>query len=738
MSRTTFPLTAIPLLLGILFGTPLAAQFSGLVGENADDPIPAPEKIVIYPRKQSDRALEHRLLPGIKDLIDEDGAGYYLKAMMFQAESLEYDKQNIRADELLDLPPDKFDLDDAHNILQAQSDALKHLHLAAKRKYCNWPLPWREEHLNIYGLQLPELTKIRNLMRLVWLEARVALAEDRLTDAFASIQTGYAAARHLSATPLMINGLVGIAMANMMHDELLRVMQHPACPNLYWSLTALPQPLLDFRASMEFEGDMLFIMFPEFEKIDQQRTSQEWNQMYMQMTMRRVKLFDQIGLNPRKSNNQNTLYSLFSEPFMIAVITPYLHSKAKVGLTKRGYDKKTIDAMPMCQAIMLEIVRGYQHHRDEMLKWQNLPVNEWPSQQTLSRHEREALDSELSLYAGGLLPSMRAVRMSFLRLERHTNLLRAVEALRMHAAQTGRLPQEWQEVTVVPVPRDPLTGEPFRYKLSGETALLEALDPEQNVDRNYQFEIRLAKPGEVYVKPPAPVPPPVAVKKTPPKSLAAWMDDLNPFVQMRQSAERSQSMDNLKSLALAMHNYHDAYKHFPPAASVDAKTGKPLLSWRVQLLPYLGEKQLYEQFHQDEPWDSDHNKKLLDKMPAVYASPRRANVPANHTVYLVPTGETTIFRDATGITFRQVADGTSKTILGFEAPAAIAVPWTKPEDWAFDPKAKDPLLNLFEAGASEVLTMFADGSARVIPRDADPEAVKAALTAAGGETVGLP
>ncbi len=76
---------------------------------------------------------------------------------------------------------------------------------------------------------------------------------------------------------------------------------------------------------------------------------------------------------------------------------------------------------------------------------------------------------------------------------------------------------------------------------------------------------------------------------------------------------------NLKKLALAMQNYADTFGHLPLAAKV--KNGKALLSWRVELLPYLGEQELYNQFKREEPWDSPHNKKLLSKMPAVFAPP---------------------------------------------------------------------------------------------------------------------
>ena len=82
-------------------------------------------------------------------------------------------------------------------------------------------------------------------------------------------------------------------------------------------------------------------------------------------------------------------------------------------------------------------------------------------------------------------------------------------------------------------------------------------------------------------------------------------------------AERARSMNNLRQLMLALHNYHDAHGHFP--TDIRDKDGKPLLSWRVHILPYIEQENLYRQFKLDEPWDSEHNKKLVKSMPKVFA-----------------------------------------------------------------------------------------------------------------------
>ena len=151
----------------------------------------------------------------------------------------------------------------------------------------------------------------------------------------------------------------------------------------------------------------------------------------------------------------------------------------------------------------------------------------------------------------------------------------------------------------------------------------------------------------------------------------------------REAARRAQSMNNLKQIGLAMHNYHDARRPFPPAFKAD-KDGKPLLSWRVLILPYLEEDELYQQFHLDEPWDSEHNKKLIDKMPDVYKSPNSSLAGEGKTNYLTVRGEKTIFSGGKGARIADIADGTSNTIMVVEAADEKAVPWTKPDDFEYD------------------------------------------------------
>ena len=205
-----------------------------------------------------------------------------------------------------------------------------------------------------------------------------------------------------------------------------------------------------------------------------------------------------------------------------------------------------------------------------------------------------------------------------------------------------------------------------------------------------------------------------------------------PAVQAaRAAAMRSQSMNNLKQIGLAMHNHHDVYKAFPGAYIAD-KEGKPLLSWRVKILPFVEASPLYDQFRLDEPWDSEHNKKLIARMPSVYRSPQSKAGPGM-TTYLTVRGKDTMFPGAKAIGIRDITDGTSNTIMAVEATDEAAVIWTKPDD--FQPNANNPFKGLVGPRSEGFLALLGDGSVRFIGRSIDPEVLRRLFERNDGEAV---
>jgi hypothetical protein len=202
----------------------------------------------------------------------------------------------------------------------------------------------------------------------------------------------------------------------------------------------------------------------------------------------------------------------------------------------------------------------------------------------------------------------------------------------------------------------------------------------------------------------------------------------------RAAARRSQATNNLKQLMIAMHNFHDVNGHFPPPA-VLGPDGKTAHSWRVAILPYIEEIELYKQYKMDEPWDSASNKKVLAKMPAVFRDPT-ADAASLETSYFTLVGSATALgaKNGKGTKLQEITDGTSNTIALVEAKRAV--PWTKPEDIEYNTDKPLPRFGGWRDGG--FLTAYCDGSIRYVSDTTDPQVLHALITKSGGERITLP
>lgn len=191
----------------------------------------------------------------------------------------------------------------------------------------------------------------------------------------------------------------------------------------------------------------------------------------------------------------------------------------------------------------------------------------------------------------------------------------------------------------------------------------------------------------------------------PPELIQSWAK------LQTEDAYVKQSRNNMRQIMLGLHNFHDTYLTFPPASS-QWPTNKARHSWRVTVLPFVGESGLYQKYNFDEPWDSPQNKQLLSQMPEVFASPG-VDKSKGMTKYLAVAGtETVLTSDRPtgdngykGSRIRDITDGTSNTIMFVEANKSV--PWTKPEDLPFD--AEKPIGELIKHLPNRFLAAAADG-----------------------------
>jgi hypothetical protein len=206
-------------------------------------------------------------------------------------------------------------------------------------------------------------------------------------------------------------------------------------------------------------------------------------------------------------------------------------------------------------------------------------------------------------------------------------------------------------------------------------------------------------------------------------------DDKPPAVS---AAHRAASAKNLKQIGIAFHSYCDSNKE-KWADDITDKDGRPLLSWRVAILPYLDEEQLYKQFKLDEPWDSANNKKLIAKMPKVYA-PIRVKAKDGETYYQRFVGKGALFNEkGAAYTLPQIPDGTSNTALVAEAGTPVI--WSQPGDIPFNAKAPLPGLGGLFDGDFHVL--LCDGSTYLFKKNPNDAELKKVIVPDDGLVVDL-
>ena len=219
---------------------------------------------------------------------------------------------------------------------------------------------------------------------------------------------------------------------------------------------------------------------------------------------------------------------------------------------------------------------------------------------------------------------------------------------------------------------------------------------------------------------------------------------LLPAIQSARAAARRVGMANqLKQIGLAMHIHHEQYRSFPAAYNTD-KDGKPLLSWRVHILPYIEQQNLYDQFHLDEPWDSEHNKKLIEQMPVIYQTPREyippgktnmVSIVGKNTAIRIPAADQAGKERPAGTSMADIRDGSSNTLMVVECDPEHAVIWTKPDDISVDVKKLADMMNKSDNTFS---VSFADGSVHFISEDVDSDTLRKLSTIADGEVVEIP
>jgi hypothetical protein len=268
----------------------------------------------------------------------------------------------------------------------------------------------------------------------------------------------------------------------------------PDAPNMYWAIAALPHPLIDQRESMEFESGMIRQIYPYLKDAETaNRSPGEWRKLVIESFLELHQLTGDHQDKP-KPLTEDAAEELMSK----------VYEAAKRKLSEDSSADKLHRPMPPGQAIAIFTARSYRSIYDEIFKCTLLPPAEalenWNRSEEKLRQNGflgpKGWNEEMLPAASILLPSMPQVWYAPVRVERQLASLRVIEALRMHAAKHGKLPESLDEVNVAMVPKDPLFGKPFEYRKEGDKFVLTNLPRpglKPGSDVYYRYELRMKK-----------------------------------------------------------------------------------------------------------------------------------------------------------------------------------------------------------------------------------------------------
>jgi len=419
-------------------------------------------KLSLVPASEPRPAMAYRLLPRQLDKKTGNAALFYYSAAALCPDG-EPEDVGEKIGQWRDLPVEELPRKEVDEALLLFSKSFHYIELASRSTDCQWETPVEDG----YSLQMPHLATFRRMSFALQLQIRLKVADGQIDRAIEMLQQGLQMGRNIAEGPTLIENLVGVAITALMLREVEGLTQRPDSPNLYWALTALPEPMIDMYSSLEYEREALFIEFPQLRNLEEKVLTPAQASAIVSDFMKKI-----TGLSggPHEMPFQGIL------PLGWVMIH---YADAKQFLARRGFSQERIEAMPAAQAVLIYQKQEYLEMMDNLFKWFAIPYHQSrlyleQGEEQFSRHHRDK-GLKANLFSV-LLPALYRVAFLQARLDRNIAMLRIIEAIRMFAADhSGRLPGALAEITAVPIPSDPVTGEEFVYRRTdAKNARLEA------------------------------------------------------------------------------------------------------------------------------------------------------------------------------------------------------------------------------------------------------------------------
>lgn len=466
--------------------------------QKADPPQPHVITLTVSPAAAPVPALKYELLPKLRDRTPGNAALEYQRAYMARPTWPRDPDASRKQDEMVtrweESPVEKLPVNEVKRFLAGYAGAFRTLDQGARSDRCDWQLT-RKLDPDSLMLLLPEVQAHRELARFQKLRVRVDLAENDFDAAVQGLQTGYRLGKDVAEGPMLIQMLVGIAISGVFTNEVDQFIQRPGSPNLYWALTNLPRPFIDPRPALEGETLFFETVFPNIRDFEKGPVpADRANAMLEEM----LRAFNRYNDEDPKGNDLLKVIGKFG----LAAYVGLHYKDAKAELIAAGRPAEQVEKMPPAQVVALRSVGVYRSLSDDQAKCFSLPYPQARAElakvrerarKIVAANETDVLVRLFTL----TLPATEKVYEAFARTERRFAGLRAVEAVRMHAAaNNGQLPKSLADVTLVPVPDDPNTGKPFEFAAAGNAFTLIAPPPDREpatTGNSFRYEVSLRK-----------------------------------------------------------------------------------------------------------------------------------------------------------------------------------------------------------------------------------------------------
>ncbi|OJW07998.1 MAG: hypothetical protein BGO49_20625 [Planctomycetales bacterium 71-10] len=458
--------------------------------KRAAEPPPKFREQTVSPAPAPIPTFKYRLMPSSARLAPGDGAPILLR-LRYDPSDRDWGEIATNARTWAELPVGPPLPPAAGATVEKWRKSLDLLAAGVRRESCDWGYPIREQAVDVIDLAMPDAQTMRTWGWLQAVKARCEIDRGDYAAASRSLETGFALGGKVAEGPFLINGMVGVAIDMIQLDAVEAWVAAPGSPNLYWALTDLGRPLVSFDRAVDQERLLIERSIPELADESEPTTPEGWS-IRLAAIDRRMR-----GLAARvfppgdpKPGEQ--------EPYLRASLGADLAEYKRLHLDEfrrrlvesGGFPTDRVRAMTDDEAAARGVVLAYRTVWDGLFRDWRLTFNEAIERESAADAERaEAKRGPAALFVA-FSPHLESGRLAMSRLDRRVAMLRAVEAIRMHAAANGgKLPAALKEIREVPVPVDPSTGKPLVWSVDGDVATLSVPEPKR-FTLDYRIAIR--------------------------------------------------------------------------------------------------------------------------------------------------------------------------------------------------------------------------------------------------------